>query len=758
MVSLTLDARSRLRALRERPRLAAALLAVAGGLLVTVLSFVVFPYHSINHDEGVYLQQAELLLSGHLNLFPPVEGAFRPWFFVEAPTTHPGAASRLYPKYAPVPAAVFALGKLLGSARLALGAVAAGVLYLTFAVVREAFDARTGLLAAAFVLASPLFLVDAALFLPYATTALLDLAFAFAYLRADRTGSLVYAALAGAAVGLAFFARPYTAVVFAAPFVCHALWRLRVPTRIRFTRLAPTAALGLGGVALALAYNAAVTGDPLLFPYEAFAPHDGLGFGYREILGHSVVYDLDLALRSNALVLRALLTEWVAAGPLGSALALIGGLLALGSVTSRRREDGHRLVLLGVFAAVALGNVYFWGNYNILGALSVPDDGLVDVLGPYYHFDALLPLSAFAAHASVRAADGLRRLPDRLDVPTYEARAVVAVVLVLAAAVLGGVAVTTAQPPLAENRAVSDQLTHAYDPVEGRDLSDSLVFLPTPYGDWLNHPFQALRNDPGYDDGPVYALPENRFAVVDAFPNRTYYRYVYHGQWSPQTGRPVDARLQPVNAVAGERVVVETTLGVPRGADSVSIRLTSDSDSAYYVVDGTPETATLRLLVDDGEARLRGPVTGVGEGAVAVADRDELELVAFVDYGAGQAFSYRVETPVARENGTVRALTPYTEVCRDPRLCDGEAAYLPGTHGPGVSLNVSVGATDSVQRRQKSSESPMTSPRTPPRARPPRLAAVLDRGPAALVSSGLADPAAPFTPTRQRLVGWSSRL
>ena len=42
------------------------------------------------------------------------------------------------------------------------------------------------LLAGAVILASPLFLIDASVFLPYAPTTALNLLFAYGYLRADR--------------------------------------------------------------------------------------------------------------------------------------------------------------------------------------------------------------------------------------------------------------------------------------------------------------------------------------------------------------------------------------------------------------------------------------------------------------------------------------------------------------------------------------------------------------------------------------------
>ncbi|MGK2229872.1 MAG: hypothetical protein ACI9QA_000019, partial [Methanobacteriota archaeon] len=42
--------------------------AATAGLIVAVVSSRVFPYHSSNHDEGVYLQHADMLLNGKLRI------------------------------------------------------------------------------------------------------------------------------------------------------------------------------------------------------------------------------------------------------------------------------------------------------------------------------------------------------------------------------------------------------------------------------------------------------------------------------------------------------------------------------------------------------------------------------------------------------------------------------------------------------------------------------------------------------------------
>jgi len=656
---------------RRRARLATVAVATAGALAVWLLATRLFPHHSINHDEAVYLQQAAMLLEGTLHLRPPVEGALRPWFFV-------ADGGRLYPKYAPVPAAVFALGRLLGAYRLALAGVAAGNLALVAGVVGEAFDRRTGLLAAVFVLCSPLFLLQSAVFLPYAPTTLLNLAFAYAYLRADRTGDRPWAAAAGAAAGLAFFARPYTAVLFAAPFAVHALLTLRADPRAALPRQATTAALGLAGVGVALAYNAATTGSPWLFPYEAFAPRDGIGFGRRAILGHEAVYTPELALRANGAVVELFLAEWIAGGPLGAALAAAG----LGAAL-RRGVSARGATLAGLFVSVAAGNVLFWGNLNLLGRLDRAGDGLVAALGPYYHFDLLLPTGAFAAAGALAVADSLRGLAgDRFD--PHTARVALAVALLAGASAFGAVTAADLGGRIERNAAATGTYETAYEPFEDGPPDRSVVLLPTPYGNWLNHPFQPLRNEPGFDGRAVYATDERPFAVADAFPDRRLYRYAYRGFWSPLAGSPGAARLQRVRDVAGPRLRLDATVGVPGGAVGVTARVATDGGSAYYVARNATGALDLRLTVSDGSVRLAGGVDPRGNGTLAVEGRDTVRLTVFVDYGAGGGFTYRFDLPVDASGEGVRALTPRVERCRDARACGGAAAHVPETAPDGV--------------------------------------------------------------------------
>ncbi|MCG1002905.1 MULTISPECIES: glycosyltransferase family 39 protein [Halobacterium] len=656
-----------------------AVLAVVAALAAYALSVTVFPYHSTNHDEAVYLQQAAMLLDGKLFLHPPVEGSFRPWFFVDSPRG-------LYSKYAPVTAAVYALGELAGSYRYALPAVAAANVALLYGVVRNAFDHRTGLLAAVVLLCSPLFAVQSAVFLPYAPTTMLNLAFALAYFRAERTGSTRWAAVAGASVGLAFFSRPYTAVLFATPFILHAVWTLRGPLRERrfselFRRRVATAAFGLCGVAVALAYNAVVTGDPLVFPYQAFAPLDGLGFGRREILNHEIQYTVEVALRANASVLEQFVTEWAPFGALGVPLAAVGAY-----ATHRRGWTWQQAVLAGVAVSVVVGNVYFWGNFNILGDIDDPN-GLITTLGPYYHFDLLVPVSAFAGAGLLAGAERVRdAAASRLS--TNRALAAALAVLLVASAVLGGVAASATAEQVRDNAELTDHYEAAYEPFEPRPPANSVVFLPDPYGDWLNHPFQPLRNDPGFDGRTVYALDERPLAVADEYPDRTLYRYVYRGSWSPYGGDPVDPDLRRIQVAGGESLTVDTELGLPSWTQTVTLTLTAGDEETYVTV--TPRNASsanVSLAVSNGRVRLS---SGSENASVPLGEAASVVLDAHVDGGYGAGFAYRVRFPVQRTDDGYRTMTPYRELCTDLRNCEGAAAYVPGVGPDGAYVNASV--------------------------------------------------------------------
>jgi hypothetical protein len=717
-------------ALRDHPeRGVAALLAAGVGALVFFLAVDLFPYHSVNDDEGVYLYQAAMLLEGDLFLHPrgyPLE-AVRPWFFVVDETA---AGPRMYSKYSPVAPAMFAVGRLLGDWNLALGLVAAGSAALVYVLGSAAFDRRVGLVAVVALAASPLFLLTSSVFLAYAPTTFLNLCFAAAYVRAARTGSRRWAAAAGSAIGLAFFARPYTAVLFAAPFAVHGLfvlvsaWRedgglargagrfggvaaLGPSLRRAVGRYAAVSVPGLAFVCVTLGYNAVVTGDPLVFPYAAFAPGDGLGFGHHELLGYEETFTPALAVETTVTVGRYFFTEWTPAGVVGTALAAVGA----GAAAWRRRGrltrvrasvdgmgDGEvATVLAGVVPAVFLGETYFWGTLNGLR------NGLVDLLGPYYHFDALVPVAVFAAAGAVAI---VRRTYVAVAARTTRRRARLTIValLVVSAPVVAVAEASVVADPVSENRERTANLGATYEPFEERRFEDAVVFTPDPYGDWQAHPFQYLRSDPGFDGRVVYVTegpPPRTLAVLDA-TNRTPYRFTYRGEWAGAV-RPVTPHLERLEVLGGERVRATSTFGVPTGSQSASVRVETATGYARYAVPAaarTNGTVTVEWVVGPDGVRATNLryLAGSGENRSAPLPEGEaaVDLAAtFVGRG-GASVTYRQTATVGNAGTAVRVVwPPETRVCRLTTDCGREGTWVgpDGDYVGGVSVTTDAGAT-----------------------------------------------------------------
>ncbi|PSP97218.1 hypothetical protein BRC94_10665 [Halobacteriales archaeon QS_5_70_17] len=670
--------------MRRRPdnRLAgrAGVLAVGAAATVAVLLIgrELFPLLSVNHDEGVYLQHAAMLLKGNLRLTTDLPGAFRPWFFVEE-------GRRLYPKYTPVTAALFAPGVALGAPRVVPALVGGGIVVLIGLLAREAYRPPVGALAAATALATPFFLLIAPQFLSYAPATLLNLLFALGYVRAHRRlpaarASLAYAALAGGAIALAFFARPYTAVLFAAPFVGHAVAVLAADLRSdpdppartaprspaaavtpRAVRLAVVAALGSTGVVAALAYNAVLTGDPLVFPYQAFAPLDGPGFGYRRLLDYERTYTPALALRATGHLLWELATRWTVAAPLGTLLAAVGlltlragtgsGSDALAAADRDRLPDRTlRWLFAGVGASVVVGNIYFWGTLNVLGDLNDPADGFMGKFGPFYHFDLLLPLSVFGAAGLVLC---WRALGARLAAEAAEA---------------------------------TDHRQRALAPFD-REFDRALVFLPRVYGPWLNHPFQTLRNGGSLGGGDVlYAQtrgPAGDFAVIDAYPDRRLYRYTFRGEWEGPSR--VTPNLQRVRVREGRHHEVTTTVGAVGRLSTV--RLATGEGGVTVRPDEGGDALTVAWSVNGTHATL-------GDRAVPVGSVDEVVLTVTYLQSGGASVTYRQEVAVDARGDDVRIIWPgEVRVCRLTTDCGREGTYVPGAGGYVDGIAVETNAT-----------------------------------------------------------------
>ncbi|WP_152420192.1 DUF7846 domain-containing protein, partial [Halorubrum distributum] len=259
--------------------------------------------------------------------------------------------------------------------------------------------------------------------------------------------------------------------------------------------------------------------------------------------------------------------------------------------------------------------------------------------------------------------------------------------------------VDAAADPMERNAAVDEKHEMAYAPFDEATFEDGLVFLPTPYGEWQNHPFQYLRNGPGLDGEVVYALdrdPVENFAVLDAYPNRTLYRYGYQGVWTADPETRVTPKLEALDRRSGPRIDAETTVGVPDRVARAQVRVDprrgapGGPDHASYTVSDLGDSLAVDWAVTPEGVRL--------PGAAAAGDADAAEPVPFDPEGdvvavtvtlvdpAGATFTYRQEVTVRVTEGgeagadgeRVEAVwPPERSTCRLVTECGNEGTYLP---------------------------------------------------------------------------------
>ena len=287
---------------------------------------------------------------------------------------------------------------------------------------------------------------------------------------------------------------------------------------------------------------------------------------------------------------------------------------------------------------------------------------------------------------------------------------------------------------MAENAAFTERYERAYAPFEDGP-ENALVFVPTPYGDWLAHPFQYLRNGPELGGERVYALDRGgrNLALLDSYPNRTPYRYTYRGEWSGEPGDDITPSLTRLDRRTALRHRITTTVGVPTGMDSASVRLEVGDRAIQYVLTRPPgETLDVAWTLGPDGVRARGEeLKRIGGPAALPVERGEVALaVTFLGDG-GATVTYRQELAVESQNRHTSVLwPPESEICRLTTDCGHEGTYVPGAddYPPGASMNTTVESENATESRLSGNPSQ--------RARSSRHTSTTERAMAAPPASG----------------------
>jgi 4-amino-4-deoxy-L-arabinose transferase-like glycosyltransferase len=560
-----------------RPRLVVAACASIAGVWGLAGSRALFPFLSNDHDEAVYLLQANALEHGHL--FPRAPSnpdAFLPWLTVQE-------GHHYVPKYAPVFPAMLAIAKwLFTSERMALALIAAGVIVMTYLLATEILeDRRQAALASVFMLLTPLFIVQSATFLPYSTGLLLLASFAYLLLRGLRLGQARWLVLSGFVLGLAFFARPYDAIVFTLPLALYVLVRYRKEVSGLLKRVG-WVTLGLIPPMIAVAaFNNAATGSSLSSPFSLIDSRDTIGFGERSMDPRNQAVRYTPGLGWTGLSRHVMLSAfWVFGG-----LVLIGcGLFFL----SRQRWRGRPAWFGAIALALPVGYLFFWGTY---GAAVW---GAPWYLGPYYYMPIFAPLIILGTGGFVYFLREFGKV----------AKWTLVGMLLLSTFV-------TAQA-MVKNWGYSQDDRRLNTALANADLHDALVFLPGFYGPRILHPFATARNNWNVSGDVIYAVnrteSENASVVTD-FPSRKAYVVEIKGQYRdhPSFDTHLTSTLTELTLLRGKTVEIAVDFKNPVNRSIISVALTTMGKVDTYVIDKSARRGT--------RERLRVGITSTGVSA-----------------------------------------------------------------------------------------------------------------------------------------------
>ena len=447
--------------------------AAAVLLLILLIASCVLLKFPNSGDEHAYIFQAKIYNSGKLWVSPhPHQDFFECWFisskdgklFSQVPFGWPALLALALRFSLPL----WALNPIIG-------VVAIMVLY---EIAKILFDAKTGLLAALLMSASPYFLLTSASYFSHTLCSLLILSCYYFLLVAKRKSSVALASLAGIFLGWSLVTRYYSAAICALPVILHLLTDLRKNLRI----LLGTAAGAMAALSIQLAYNLEITGNAFLLPYNYIDPREGLGF----IKGHTVALGLE-----NAYVM---LRDFLAWTPITLLLIYVFAL-----------KEKHKIfpwsILLYQFPIIVMGHILYWS-----------DGG--NGYGPRYYYEAY-PFMVLAVSGYVNET---KRSRNRNAFVWY--------------LLLVGFLVVPVQLGwhLYVEGAVVKERMWLYDEAKKEELDNAVVFLKSGIGG--RRPMGRIdltRNAIDFSNDVLFVMDrgEQNAKLMEFYEDKSYYLYSY---------------------------------------------------------------------------------------------------------------------------------------------------------------------------------------------------------------------------------------
>ena len=511
------DADSKMPRWADRARTyAPAAVAAAIALAAFAVTLVLMVDHNgrMPHvpDEVSYLFQAKVLASGHLTApSPPNKESFA--FF--QPPLIVDYEGRWFSVYPFGHTGVIAIGQLFGAPWLMPPIIGGLTIGATFLTARQVWNARTGMLAALLLAASPFFLMTASNFMSHGTAAFYIIMSVLLLTLRDRR-PILFSAMSGVFFGLLFNTRPLTAVALVPPFgllMAALFFTNRDNWKADLRAHAAWAVGALALLALHGLYNWGTTGDPFLTGYSASGDvSEVIGFGGK----HSVAIGIQ-----NEQVQLSMLVMVLHNWPLWIGLGLV--------------------VLPFMLGSRKLWDWFFLGSAVMVLAIYTLYEAPGIMHGPRYWYEAvpfLMLLSARGADLlATRLADfatWARRTLFGVERTATWAGVAVVYTFVIAIALMGtrdwlvgdgGDWVIDKMPARAsELRGFNGANDKSLKAVEEANLENALVIANSSTA-WQAYGTLFWKNSPNLDGNVIYArdVPSANAALFAAFPDRRVY-------------------------------------------------------------------------------------------------------------------------------------------------------------------------------------------------------------------------------------------
>lgn len=531
--------------------------------MIMLINQFLFPYYSNNHDEGVYIFQAKMLAGGNIYLKAnDYSNFFDMWFIIND-------GEKIYPRYSPIHSLILSFFYILGNIRIAIGVIASLSMIFIYLISKEIYDVDTARLTSIICLSSPLFLLISGTYLSYTSSFLFSLIFIYFFVRClknlNKDSNKVYPLISGLALGTLFFDRPYDAVLVGTPFMIYLFYKAAEKKRYITLKLCIMILSFLLIFLIALLYNYILTGDPLLFPFNRYEPLDTLGFGLKRMSLYSPVYLFtpELSIGATKIFLTQLLFNWTSAG-----IFFIGFILI--KIFRKRlfKLSIYEILFLMLFASIILGNLMFWGLFHFSRWIEA-----LQIYGPTYYFNLLLPISVISGRLIGYISESIK----------YDSRIIKSFMLLF----IVSANIFLLIPKIDINYKYTEKNEKLYDPIVNSGISNSLIFIPTIYGPYLQHPFGFLVNDPSFNGSIVYAkdLGNRNIQLMKKYKDRNYYMFDYDGIYTESYDDNLTSRLIKLELLENKDIKINGTIKNPTDSKFVITYVWNNGNTNYYILD-----------------------------------------------------------------------------------------------------------------------------------------------------------------------------